>query len=55
MDQGNIIGRIENIIDLIEFDKPTLVEVHKELKSLVEDIEEFYQGYDEEFDFDDLD
>ena len=56
MNPGNIIERIDSVIDLIEYDETTLEDVLKELKQLVEDIEESYQGYsDSEFGFDDLD
>ena len=57
MDQGDIITRLEVIIDKIEYDETSMGEVYDMLTSLVSDIE-FSIDYDADFgdvQFDDLD
>ena len=57
MDQGDIITRLEVIIDKIEYDETSMGEVYDLLTSLVSDIE-FHTDYDADFgdvQFDDLD
>ena len=57
MDQGDIITRLEVIIDKIEYDETSMGEVYDMLTSLVSDIE-FSTDYDADFGdvrFDDLD
>ena len=57
MDQGDIITRLEVIIDKIEYDETSMGEVYDMLTSLVSDIE-FSADYDADFgdvQFDDLD
>ena len=57
MDQGDIITRLEVIIDKIEYDETDIGEVYDMLTSLVSDIE-FSTDYDADFgdvQFDDLD
>jgi len=57
MDQGEILSRLEVVIDKIEYDEIGLGEVYDFLTSLVSDIE-FSTDYDADFgsiEFDDLD
>ena len=57
MDQGDILTRLEVVIDKIEYDEISMGEVYDMLTSLVSDIE-FYADYDADFgdvQFDDLD
>ena len=57
MDQGDILTRLEAIIDKIEYDETGIGEVYDMLTSLVSDIE-FSTDYDADFgdvQFDDLD
>ena len=57
MDQGDIITRLEVIIDKIEYDETSMGEIYDMLTSLVSDIE-FSTDYDADFgdvQFDDLD
>lgn len=57
MDQGDILTKLEVIIDKIEYDEISISEVYDFLTSLVSDIE-FSTDYDADFgsvEFDDLD
>ena len=57
MDQGDILTKLEVIIDKIEYDEISISEVYDFLTSLVSDIE-FSTDYDADFgdvQFDDLD
>jgi hypothetical protein len=57
MDQGNIISRLEVIVDAIEYDEMVLSDVYDALVSLVNDIESTID-YDADFgdvQFEDLD
>lgn len=57
MDQGDILTRLEVVIDKIEYDEVGIGEVYDMLTSLVSDIE-FHTDYDADFgdvQFDDLD
>jgi hypothetical protein len=57
MDQGDILTRLEVVIDKIEYDEIGIGEVYDMLTSLVSDIE-FHTDYDADFgdvQFDDLD
>lgn len=57
MDQGNIISRLEVIVDAIEYDEMVLSDVYEALVSLVNDIEST-MDYDADFgdlQFEDLD
>ena len=56
MDQGEIISRLEIVIDKIEYDEISIGEVYNFLTSLVSDME-FTSDYDADFgdvQFDDL-
>ena len=56
MDQGEIISKLEVVIDKIEYDEISISEVYDFLTSLVSDIE-FSSDYDADFgdvQFDDL-
>ncbi len=57
MDQGDILSRLEVIVDKIEYEELDLKTVYDSLTELISDIE-FSSGYDADFGdvrFDDLD
>ena len=57
-DYGSILGCLEEIIESIDFDDTTLVEIKSKLQDLISEIEENLDPSDNgwsEFGFDDLD